>query len=232
MVIMVKQKVFPVFTLMIKKLFLLLIAVSTTLMKIVPSSNPKLDFTIQQQHLHQISLLTIQQQNRAIAIGDVVIIDSDNEILADTLEHFRNTKITFAFSNVRLINLKNNSEIYGEHLEDYRQRGYSIIDIKPLFIQVDTTYIEHEDSTKETRLDTLFIKARLMEAYRDSSQRFFAIDSVSILKSEFASKNDLTIFYREEDKIITKKINESCKTAGTLARNIPANRRFNYNLSR
>jgi lipopolysaccharide export system protein LptA len=152
-----------------------------------------------------------QQQNRAIAIGDVMIIDQDNEILADTLEHFRNTKITYAFSNVRLINLKNNSEIYGEHLEDYRERGYSIIDVKPLFIQVDTTYIENEDGTKETKLDTLFIKARLMEAYRDSSQRFFAIDSVSILKGEFASKNDLTIFYREENKIITKKINENAK---------------------
>ncbi|MDP2364861.1 MAG: OstA-like protein, partial [Ignavibacteria bacterium] len=153
-------------------------------------------------------LTYFRQQNRAVAIGDVLIIDSDNQILADTLEHFRNTKITFAFSNVRLINLKNNSEIYGEHLEDYRQRGYSLIDVKPLFIQVDTSYVELEDSTKEIKLDTLFIKSRIMEAYRDSSQRFFAIDSVSILKSDFASVNDLTIFYREEDKIITTKINE------------------------
>ena len=154
-------------------------------------------------------LTYFQQQNRAVAIGDVVIFDGENEIIADTLEHFRNTKITFAFSNVRLVNLKNNSEIYGEHLEDYRERGYSIIDLKPLFIQVDTTYIENKDSTKEMKLDTLFIKSRIMEAYRDSAQRFFAIDSVSILKSEFASTNDLTIFYREEDKIITEKINET-----------------------
>ena len=150
-----------------------------------------------------------QQQNRAVAIGDVTIFDGENEIIADTLEHFRNTKITFAFSNVRLINLKNNSEIYGEHLEDYRERGYSLIDVSPLFIQVDTSYVEREDSTKEMKLDTLFIKSRIMEAYRDSSQRFFAIDSVSIIKSEFASQNDLTIFYREDDKIITKKVSES-----------------------
>jgi len=156
-------------------------------------------------------LTYFQQQNRAVAIGDVIIFDGENEIIADTLEHFRNTKITFAFSNVRLVNLKNNSEIYGEHLEDYRERGYSIIDLKPLFIQVDTTYIENKDSTKEMKLDTLFIKSRIMEAYRDSSLRFFAIDSVSILKSEFASTNDLTVFYREDDKIITAKINEAGK---------------------
>ena len=154
-------------------------------------------------------LTYFQQQNRALAIGDVTIFDGENEIIADTLEHFRNTKITFAFSNVRLINFKNNSEIYGEHLEDYRERGYSLIDVSPLFIQVDTSYVEREDSTKEMQLDTLFIKSRIMEAYRDSSQRFFAIDSVSIIKSEFTSKNDLTIFYREDDKIITKKVSES-----------------------
>ncbi len=156
-------------------------------------------------------LTYFQKQNRAVAIGDVLIIDGDNQIIADTLEHFRNTKITYAFSNVRLTNLKNNSEIYGEHLEDYRARGYSIIDITPIFIQVDTSYVMQEDSTEETQLDTLFIKSRVMEAYRDSTQRFFAIDSVSILKSDFASVNDLTVFYREEDRIITRKIGETAR---------------------
>lgn len=156
-------------------------------------------------------LTYFQKQNRAVATGDVFIIDSDNQIIADSLVHFRNTKITFAFSNVRLLNLKNNSEIYGEHLEDYRERGYSLIDVNPLFIQVDTTYVTNEDSTKEIKLDTLFIKSKIMEAYRDSTQRFFATDSVEILKDEFASKNDLTAFYRDEDKIIIKKINETAK---------------------
>jgi lipopolysaccharide assembly outer membrane protein LptD (OstA) len=135
-------------------------------------------------------LTYFQQQNRAIAVGDVLIFDGENQIYADTLEHFRNTKITFAFSNVRLINLKNNSEIYGEHLEDYREKGFSIIDRDPLFIQVDTTITENEDGTESTQLDTLFIKSRIMEAYRDSSERFFAIDSVKILKDSFASKNN------------------------------------------
>jgi lipopolysaccharide export system protein LptA len=148
-----------------------------------------------------------QQQNRAVAVGDVLIFDGENQIYADTLEHFRNTKITFAFSNVRLINLKNNSEILGEHLEDYRQKGYSLIDRDPLFLQVDTTITKNEDGTETALLDTLFIKSRIMEAYRDSSERFFAIDSVKILKENFASVNDLTIYYRNEERIVTSKIN-------------------------
>jgi len=154
-------------------------------------------------------LTYFQQQNRALAVGDVMIFDGENQIIADTLEHFRNTKITFAFSNVRLINLKNNSEIYGEHLEDYREQKYSKIDVKPLFVQVDTTYTENEDGTKDVKLDTLFISSKLMEAYRDSLERFFAIDSVKIIKNEFASKNNLTVFYRKDEKIITQKSDSS-----------------------
>lgn len=150
-----------------------------------------------------------QKQNRAVAVGDVFIFDGENEILADTLEHFRNSKITFAYSNVKLINLKNNSEIYGEHLEDYREKKYSKIDINPLFIQVDTTFSDHEDGTKEIILDTLFISSKIMEAYRDTSERFYAIDSVKIIKGSFASVNDLTIFFRNQEKIVTSKVNES-----------------------
>jgi len=156
-------------------------------------------------------LTYFQQENRAVAIGDVVIFDGENQIIADSLEHFRNTKVTFAFSNVRLINLKNNSEIYGEHLEDYREQKYSKIDIKPLFVQVDTTYSENEDGTTTINLDTLFISSRLMEAYRDTAERFYAIDSVKILKDEFASKNDLTIYFRKDEKIITEKSDASTK---------------------
>lgn len=140
-------------------------------------------------------------------MGDVLIFDGENQIYADTLEHFRNTKITFAFSNVRLVNLKNNSEIFGQHLEDYRQKGYSLVDRDPLFIQVDTTFTQNEDGTETIQLDTLFIKSRIMEAYRDSAERFFAIDSVKILKENFASINDLTIFYRNDERIVTSKIN-------------------------
>lgn len=151
------------------------------------------------------------KEDRAVAINNVKILDSENEILADTLEHFRKSKITFAFSNVRIKNLKNNTEIYGEHLEDYRERNYSIIDVTPLLIQVDTTFTMNEDSTREAKLDTLFIRAKVMESFRDSSEKFIATDSVMILKEEFASRNDLTLFYKQKDQIITKKISEQAR---------------------
>lgn len=152
-------------------------------------------------------LTYFQKEDRALAISNVKIIDAENEIIADTLIHFRNSKITFAFNNVRIKNLKNNTEIFGEHLEDYRDRGYSLIDVNPLLVQVDTSYIKNADSTETLNLDTLFIKSELMEAFRDSSNKFVAKGSVNILKNQFASKNDFTIFNRDKDQIIIQKDN-------------------------
>ena len=156
-------------------------------------------------------LTYFRNQDRSIAIEDVRIVDPENEIIADTLEHFRARKITYAFSNVRIKNVKNNTEIFGEHLEDYQDKKYTLIDKKPLLIQVDTTFVINEDSSKEVKLDTLFIKSRLMESYRDSSNRFVATDSVLILKNEFASRNDLAIFYKGKEKIIMQKISEDAR---------------------
>ena len=152
-------------------------------------------------------LTYFQKEDRALAIGNVKIIDQENEIIADTLIHFRNTKITFAFNNVQIKNLKNSTEIFGEHLEDYRDRSYSLIDVKPLLVQVDTSYIKNEDGTDTVKLDTLFIKSETMEAFRDSADRFVAKNSVNILKNQFASRNDFTIFYRNKDQIIIQKDN-------------------------
>lgn len=152
-----------------------------------------------------------QKQDRAVATGNVKIIDKENEITADSLEHFRKTKITFAFSNVMIRNKKNNTQIFGEHLEDYRDKNYSIIDVSPLLIQIDTSYVTNADSIREMKLDTLFIKSRVMESFRDSLERFIATDNVTILKNEFASRNDLTTYYKEKNLIVTNKINDDAR---------------------
>lgn len=156
-------------------------------------------------------LTYFQKQDRAVAIGNVKIIDNENIIIADTLEHFRNTKITFAYSNVMIKNKKNNTQIFGEHLEDYRDKNYSLIDLNPLLIQIDTSYVTSADSVKEMKLDTLFIKSRVMESFRDSLDRFVATDNVLILKNEFASRNDLTVYYKQKNLIVTNKINDDAR---------------------
>jgi len=149
-------------------------------------------------------LTYFQNEDRAVAIGKVKIVDSSNEIMADKLQHFRNTKISFADINVKIRSLENNITIFGDHLEDYPERKYTLINKNPILIQYDTSYV----SGNEINVDTLIIKAGIMEAFRDTSNIFKAVDSVKIIKGDFASVNDFTLYLRDNETIITQKVSE------------------------
>jgi lipopolysaccharide export system protein LptA len=160
-----------------------------------------------------------KSQNRMVAVSNVKIIDSTNIIEADSLEHFRSTRITFANHNVKILSTGNNTIIYGDHLEDYGQRSYTLINKNPLLIQIDSSKTQdttvHINSNIKpnpdsviVHVDTLIIKSNIMEAYRDTTNRFEASDSVRILRGTFASVNDYTIYFRKQERIVTKKMGQ------------------------
>lgn len=160
------------------------------------------------------SLTYFQNENRIIAVSNVKIVDQENTIEADSLQHFRDSRITFADIKVKITSLENNVMIFGDHLEDYAGDYYTLINENPLLMQIDSTYTDSlvfnddgnvSDTVRSLRLDTLIIKSNLMEAYRDTLNLFRAEDSVQIVRGTFASKNDFTLYLRDEDKIITEK---------------------------
>lgn len=153
-------------------------------------------------------LTYLRNEDRAIATNNVKIVDSVNTIFADTVDHFRKTQITFASGNVVIKNNENNSLVFGEHLEDYRQNKYTIIDKLPMLVQVDTSKSTDSLGFETIRLDTLFIQCKIMEVYREPVQKFIATDSVIIIRDLFSSKNDLTVYLKDEEKIITQKISD------------------------
>jgi len=146
--------------------------------------------------------------DKSIAIGNVNINDRDNIITADTLTHLRETKYSIADGNVSIKNLRDNLTIFGEHLEDDGQLKYTLINKSPLLMQVDTTFNVEEVDQNRISIDTLLIKSNIMESFRSGTNVFKATDSVKILRGGFASVNDLTTYYRDEEKIITDKISE------------------------
>jgi lipopolysaccharide export system protein LptA len=147
-----------------------------------------------------------KNENRMVAVSNVKIIQEQNTIEADSLEYFRYARITIADHNVIISNRGNNVQIYGDHLEDYAKLHYSLINKNPLLIQVDTVFVRsNEYEIPRMRLDTLIIKSSVMEAWRDTLDLFKARDSVRMVRGQFASRNDYTIYYRNEDKIVIEK---------------------------
>lgn len=159
--------------------------------------------------LNSDELIYFKNEDKAIAVDNVIIKSENSIINADSLEHFRKSKTSFAFGNVKISSLENNTIVYGDHLEDYGEQKFTIIDKNPLLVQIDTSYQTGEDTLTKTRIDTLVIKCLKMEAIRGASNLFRAIDSVKIVRGEFASLNDLTLYFRSDDKIITEKSGET-----------------------
>lgn len=136
-------------------------------------------------------------EDRAVAVGDVVVKDTSSVVEADSLIHFRDDGNSFAFNNVKIFDPKNKLVVSGNYLESQKKKNYSKILGEPTLIKIDTT--------KSGKLDTLVIKSKIMEAYSDSSERMIATDSVRIVRGEFASINNYTIYYRDNQNLFTLK---------------------------
>ncbi len=157
-------------------------------------------------------LIYFRDEDRVIATGNVKIINASNIIYADSLDYYRKNKISFAYRNVEIRDLKNNVMIFGNHLEHYANKHYTLVDKNPLLMQIDTTYSSTEGMTNGAGrfgLDTLVIRSRKMESFRDSVDTYKAEDSVRIVRGEFASRNDFTIYYRKQYKIVTEKLSDN-----------------------
>jgi len=154
------------------------------------------------------ALTYFKDEDRSVSVGNVKVVDNKSLIKADTLILYRKDKISYADGNVSINSFENNTTVYGDHLEDYGKKKYTLINENPLMMQIDTTTSE-TDSLAEMRIDTLMIKCKVMEGYRDTTNLFKAIDSVIIIRGDFASVNDFTLYYRNDEQLITEKISES-----------------------
>lgn len=158
------------------------------------------------------SLLYYKDNQRMIAMGNVKIVDSTNTIYCDSLNYFRESKNAIADSNVKLKSKTDNTIVFGGHLENYPSRNYTVVSVNPLLMQIDTTMQKSNGNKLEKiKIDTLLISAKYLEAYRDSLDMYKVRDSVKILRGNFASVNDKTLYYRKDKTLIitlNKKTNQ------------------------
>lgn len=135
------------------------------------------------------------EEEHAIAIGNVQVSQFENKIFSDTLNYFRQKRFSIAKGNVIAFNVKDNLKIYSDYLENDQNKNFTYVTGKPVLIQIDTT--------TENRIDTLVIVAEKMEAYRDTSDIFIAIDSVKIWRNELSAICDYAIYDKSRGKITT-----------------------------
>lgn len=151
-------------------------------------------------NLYSDRLRFYHKDDLASAAGNVVVADSTSFLFADSLLNYRQTKITYAYNDIHIINEQQGVNLFGEFLFDDPENNYNKIEGNPLLLQIDTL------DTGE--LDTLFVNCKIMESVAGASNLLIASDSVKILRGGFSSVNDQSLFYRSEDRIQTYKQNE------------------------
>ena len=128
---------------------------------------------------------------------NVLVRDTGSVITADSLTYYRSTRISEASGVVTIYNTADNVTIHGGLLENDAGRAYSRVLQHPVLLQIDTA--------EDGRLDTLFVRSRVMESYRDSVKRLIATDSVRILRTDLAAVAQRVEFYTVGDSILLRK---------------------------
>ncbi len=149
------------------------------------------------------SLYYFRNKDSALAIRNIRLQDSSSVIFADSLIYSTVNKFTDARGKVKIKNPKDDITIFAERLLNYSDSSYTLLTGRPLLIKIDTTFNTRQDSV--VGIDTLFLSADTMKSLSDSSSLLIAKDSVLILRDGFASVNEITFFYRDENKIVTFK---------------------------
>jgi lipopolysaccharide export system protein LptA len=135
-------------------------------------------------------------QRIAIFRDRVRVRDSVSVMTADSLTYYRNERRSVADGRVTVINAADRVTITGGHLDHRAQPDYSRMTVNPVLVQLDTSAGAH---------DTLLVRGRVMEAYRDSVRRLVASDSVEIVRADLAAVCGRAVFHTEADSILLRK---------------------------
>lgn len=155
--------------------------------------------------LYSNTLFYFNGKDSALAIGNVELADTSSLLFSDTLIYLTKNKFTDARKNVKIVNLKDSTNIYAEHLFYVPDSNYTLLTGRPLLVKIDS--VKGRSDSLES-LDTLFLSANKMESYSDTTSLLVARDSVLIVRKDFASVSEVTFFYRNENKITTFKPSE------------------------
>ncbi len=139
------------------------------------------------------SLFYNEVNEKIFALGNVIVLDSVSVVKADSLIHFRKTKFTNGFGNVQITSKESNLTIFGDTLVDNKEKKIMQVSGNPFLRQIE--------KLTNNQFDTLFIQSKTMEVNSDSTKELIAKDSVKIIRGDFLSKNDYTIYNQSEELI-------------------------------
>ncbi|MBI2618528.1 MAG: hypothetical protein HYW57_00425 [Ignavibacteriales bacterium] len=117
---------------------------------------------------------------------EVVVVDSVSKTYCDELTYFEEEDRSIAVGNVRIESQTDAVTVFGDSLVHFGRIDYTLVPKNPKLLQIDTT--------SSGVVDTLVVISRTMEAYRDSTQRYVARDSVMLVRTDLAGRCGFAVY--------------------------------------
>jgi lipopolysaccharide export system protein LptA len=132
-------------------------------------------------------------EKRSLFWDNVVLVDTSSVITCSTMNYFETEDRAVASGGVHLFENANAVNIYGDSLIHFKQQNFSLVLKQPRLVKIDTS--------ANGIIDTMVVESRIMQSFRDSSERFVAIDSVRMVKSDMSSRCGTAIYFVHKDII-------------------------------
>jgi hypothetical protein len=129
---------------------------------------------------------------RAFFRSNVIVQDSGSTLICDSLIYVRRERRSTGMGRVVVRNAADQVTISGGWFEHDGALGFSRMEQNPILVQVDSS---------AQPPDTLVVRSRIMESYRDSLRRVVAIDSVEIARRDLAGRAGTVEFFTDTDSI-------------------------------
>jgi lipopolysaccharide export system protein LptA len=130
-------------------------------------------------------------EKRSHFVGDVVLVDPSTTITSNEMHYFEAETRSIAIGNVHVFENANAVNIYGDSLVHIEQLKLTLVYKQPRMVKIDTS--------ADGKIDTMVVVSRVMQSFKDTTDRFVAIDSVRMVKGDMsASCNKATYFVKND----------------------------------
>jgi lipopolysaccharide export system protein LptA len=132
-------------------------------------------------------------EKRSLFWDNVVLIDTSSRITCNVLNYFEAETRSVATGNVHVIENVNAVNIYGDSLIHLEQQKFTLVLKQPRLVKIDTS--------ATGMIDTMVVVSKIMQSFQDTTDRFVAIDSVCMVKSDMSSRCGTATYFVKKDII-------------------------------
>jgi lipopolysaccharide export system protein LptA len=132
-------------------------------------------------------------EKRSHFTGNVVLVDTSSIITCNELNYYETETRSVATGNVHVYDYASTINIYGDSLVRIEQQKFTLVLKRPRLVKIDTS--------ATGTVDTMVVVSRIMQSFKDTTERFIAIDSVQMIKGNLSSRCGIATFFMKEDYI-------------------------------